>query len=123
MRLRELAHARTGDKGDTSQISVIAYDEGDYAYLAEHVTAERVRAHFSAIVRGAVVRYELPGLGALNFVMDRALAGGVTRSLALDAHGKCLSSLLLELEVPDRQSPDQTTEILFLAAQPATNVS
>jgi hypothetical protein len=109
MRLRELAHARTGDKGDTSQISVIAYDEGDYAYLAEHVTAERVGAHFSAIVRGDVVRYELPGLGALNFVMDRALAGGVTRSLALDAHGKCLSSLLLELEVPDRQSPAQTT--------------
>ena len=110
MRLRELAHARTGDKGDTSQISVIAYDEGDYAYLAEHVTAERVGAHFSAVVRGDVVRYELPGLGALNFVMDRALAGGVTRSLPLDAHGKCLSSLLLELEVPDRQSPDQTTE-------------
>ena len=110
MLLRELAHARTGDKGDTSQISVIAYEEGDYAYLAEHVTAERVGAHFSAIVRGTVVRYELPGLGALNFVMDRALAGGVTRSLALDAHGKCLSSLLLELDVPDRQSPDQTTE-------------
>jgi hypothetical protein len=110
MRLRELAHARTGDKGDTSQISVIAYDEGDYAYLAEYVTAERVGAHFSAVVRGDVVRYELPGLGALNFVMDRALAGGVTRSLALDAHGKCLSSLLLELEVPDRQSPDQTIE-------------
>ena len=109
MRLRELAHARTGDKGDTSQISVIAYDEGDYAYLAEHVTAERVRAHFSAIVRGDVVRYELPGLGALNFVMDRALAGGVTRSLALDAHGKCLSSLLLELEIPDRQSPARST--------------
>jgi hypothetical protein len=104
MLLRELAHARTGDKGDTSQISVIAYDEGDYAYLAEHVTVERVRAHFSAIVRGDVVRYELPGLAALNFVMERALAGGVTRSLALDAHGKCLSSLLLELEVPDRQS-------------------
>jgi hypothetical protein len=103
MRLRELAHARAGDKGDTSQISVIAHEEGDYAYLAEHVTADRVHAHFSAIVRGDVIRYELPGLGALNFVMDRALAGGVTRSLALDAHGKCLSSLLLELEVPDRQ--------------------
>jgi hypothetical protein len=103
MKLRELAHARTGDKGDTSQISVIAYDAGDFAYLTEHVTAERVRAHFGAIVRGAVRRYELPGLGALNFVMDGALAGGVTRSLSLDAHGKCLSSVLLELEVPDRQ--------------------
>ena len=100
MLLRELAHARAGDKGDTSQISVIAYDEGDYQYLAEHVTAERVRAHFATIVRGDVVRYELPGLGALNFVMDRALAGGVTRSLELDAHGKCLSSILLELEIP-----------------------
>jgi hypothetical protein len=99
MRLRELAHARAGDKGDTSQISVIAYDEADYAYLAEHVTAARVRAHFSPIVRGEIVRYELPGLGALLFVMDRALAGGVTRSLALDAHGKCLGSLLLELEL------------------------
>ena len=104
MLLRELAHARAGDKGDTSQISIIAYEEGDYQYLAEHVTAERVRAHFAAIVRGDVVRYELPGLAALNFVMDRALAGGVTRSLGLDAHGKCLSSLLLELEIPDRQS-------------------
>ena len=104
MLLRELAHARAGDKGDTSQISVIAYEEGDYQYLAEHVTAERVRAHFATIVRGDVVRYELPGLGALNFVMDRALAGGVTRSLELDAHGKCLSSVLLEVEIPDRQS-------------------
>ncbi|MBV8526014.1 MAG: hypothetical protein JOY71_28545 [Acetobacteraceae bacterium] len=103
MKLRELAHARTGDKGDTSQISVIAFDPGDYAYLAEHVTADRVRAHFGQIVQGKVVRYELPGLGALNFVLEGALAGGVTRSLSLDAHGKCLSSVLLEMEVPERQ--------------------
>jgi hypothetical protein len=103
MQLRELAHARAGDKGDTSQISVIAYDPGDFAFLAEHVTAERVRAHFGAIVRGTVTRYELPKLGALNFVLERALSGGVTRSLSLDAHGKSLSSVLLELELPDRQ--------------------
>ncbi|MBV8093004.1 MAG: hypothetical protein JO212_05825 [Acetobacteraceae bacterium] len=103
MKLRELAHARTGDKGDTSQISVIAFDPGDYAYLAEHVTADRVRAHFGEIVQGKVLRYELPGLGALNFVLEGALAGGVTRSLSLDAHGKCLSSVLLEMEVPERQ--------------------
>jgi hypothetical protein len=103
MQLRELAHARTGDKGDTSQISVIAYDPGDFAYLAEHVTADCVRAHFAGIVKGSVQRYELPELGALNFVLQRALAGGVTRSLALDAHGKCLSSVLLALELPDRQ--------------------
>jgi hypothetical protein len=108
MKLRELAHARTGDKGDTSQISLIAYDAGDYAWLAEHVTAERVRAHFGAIVRGKVTRYELPALAALNFVLEQALAGGVTRSLALDAHGKCLSSVLLELDIPDRQRQPQT---------------
>ena len=103
MRLRELAHARAGDKGDTSQISVIAFEPGDFAFLAEHVTAERVRAYFAGIVRGEVVRYELPGLHALNFVMHHALAGGVTRSLSLDAHGKSFSSILLEMEVPDRQ--------------------
>jgi len=103
MKLRTLAHARTGDKGDTSNISVIAYDTGDFAFLAEHVTVERVRAHFSDFVRGAVTRYELPGLGALNFVMEGALGGGVTRSLALDTHGKSLSSSLLEMELPDPQ--------------------
>jgi hypothetical protein len=104
MKLRALAHARTGDKGDTSNISVIAYDPGDFAYLCEHVTAARVKAHFSDIVRGAVERYELPGLGALNFVLHGTLGGGVTRSLSLDAHGKSLSSCLLELEIPDDQA-------------------
>ena len=103
MKLRELAHARTGDKGDTSQISVIAYDPADYPLLAKHVTADLVRAHFAAIVRDEVVRYELPSLGALNFVMDRALGGGVTRSLSLDAHGKSLGSVLLDLEIPDER--------------------
>lgn len=105
MKLRDLAHARTGDKGDTSNISVIAYEPGDYAFLAEHVTAERVRTHMAATVRGKVTRYELPGLGALNFVLEQALGGGVTRSLALDTHGKSLSSSLLELELPDPQLP------------------
>lgn len=104
MKLRELAHARTGDKGDTSNISVIAYDPGDFAFLREHVTADRVKAHFADIVCGGVDRYELPGLGALNFVLHSALGGGVTRSLSLDAHGKSLSSCLLEMEVPDNQS-------------------
>lgn len=104
MRLLDLAHARTGDKGDTSQISIIAYDEGDYAFLARHVTAARVAAHLAAVLRGTVTRYELPGLGALNFVLHHALAGGVTRSLRLDPHGKCLGSVLLELEIPGRQA-------------------
>ena len=104
MRLRTIAHARAGDKGDISNISVIAYDPRDYPLLERHVTAERVEAHFSDLVRGEVVRHALPGLGALNFVLRGALGGGVTRSLALDAHGKCLGSAILDLEIPDRDA-------------------
>lgn len=103
MKLRELAHARAGDKGNVSNISVIAYDPGDFAYLCEHVTAARVKEQLSDIVQGQVTRYEVPGLGALNFVLEEALSGGVTRSLSLDPHGKALSSCLLEMEVPGRQ--------------------
>ncbi|UZE47744.1 AtuA-related protein [Rhodopseudomonas sp. P2A-2r] len=99
MKLRELAHSRTGDKGNISNISVIAYDAKHYPLLLAQVTSARVRAHFAGIVAGDVVRYELPGIAALNFVMDQALGGGVTRSLALDAHGKSLSSALLDLEI------------------------
>jgi hypothetical protein len=100
MKLRELAHARTGDKGDVSNISLIAYDAANFPWLREHVTVARVQAHFADIVRGPVDRYELPALGALNFVLHGALCGGVTRSLALDAHGKSLSSSLLEMQIP-----------------------
>lgn len=99
MILRDIAHARTGDKGDISCISVIAYDPADFARLEREVTVERVRAQFAGIVRGEVRRYLLPNIGALNFVLEGALGGGVTRSLALDAHGKCLASRMLELEL------------------------
>jgi hypothetical protein len=99
VKLRDIAHSRTGDKGNISNVSVIAFDERDYHRLVEAVTADRVKALFAGIVEGAVVRYEMPAVGALNFVMHRALGGGVTRSLALDAHGKCLSSALLDLDV------------------------
>lgn len=98
-KLRDIAHSRTGDKGNTSVISLIAFDETDYALLREQVTAERVRQHFAGLVRGDVLRYEIPSLGALNFVLHDALGGGVTRSLALDAHGKSLSSRLLDMEI------------------------
>jgi hypothetical protein len=98
-KLRDLAHARTGDKGDTSNIAVIAYDPADYDLLRAALTPERVQAFFRGVVRGEVRRYELPRLGALNFVMQGALGGGVTRSLALDAHGKSLGSALLEMEL------------------------
>ena len=101
MKLREIAHSRTGDKGDTSNISVIAYDPRHYAFLCQYVSAEVVKAHFAGVVHGEVQRYELPQIGALNFVMGHTLGGGVTRSLALDAHGKSLSSALLSLELPD----------------------
>src|SRR6202012_3367003 len=105
VKLREIAHSRTGDKGNISNISVIAYDANDYDLLREQVTAERVKAHFAGVVEGVVVRYELPNLAALNFVMDQALGGGVTRSLALDAHGKSLSSALLDLDISDSLDP------------------
>lgn len=97
--LRELAHARAGDKGDISNLSLIAYDRKDYALLLREVTPERVRKHFEGVVQGSVRRHELPQLGALNFVMQQALGGGVTRSLALDAHGKCLGAALLAMEI------------------------
>ena|SRR5215204_2795984 len=104
MKLREIAHARTGDKGNTSNISVIAFDEKHYTLLERHVTAERVKAHFAEIAHGEVTRYELPKIGALNFVLREALGGGVTRSLALDAHGKGLSYAILNLDIPDRDA-------------------
>lgn len=102
MKLREIAHSRTGDKGNTANISVIAYNPADYPHLEKHVTAQRVKVHFGGAVKGVVTRYELPGIGALNFVLHEALGGGVTRTLALDLHGKSLGSAILEMEIPER---------------------
>jgi hypothetical protein len=98
-KLHELAHCRAGDKGDTSILSLIAYRPGDHALLVERVSAAAVKRHLAGIVRGEVRRFELPHLFALQFVCERALSGGVTTSLSLDAHGKTLSSALLELEI------------------------
>ena len=97
--LLHLAHARSGDKGDTANIGVVAYEESLYPILVEQVTAERVKAHFGSWVEGEVLRYELPNLWALNFVLHGALDGGGTVSLRTDAQGKVLSSALLRLEV------------------------
>jgi hypothetical protein len=99
MKLRELAHGRTGDKGNTLNVSVICRDARHYAHLREQLTCARVKAHLSDIVKGDVLRYELPLLGAFNFVLGHALGGGVTRSLALDAHGKSVSMALMDLDV------------------------
>lgn len=109
MQLLALAHARAGDKGDISDLSVIAYQPEYYEFLREHVTAARVKEHFVDIVRGEVDRYEVPGLHALKFVMHGALGGGVTRTLNLDIHGKSLSSCLLEMDLPDWPTPAPTT--------------
>lgn len=100
MKLRQLAHCRTGDKGNTSNVSVFVYHQQDYALIEQYLTVERIRAHLSGRTCGAVRRYCLPALGAINFVLDDALTGGVTRSLAIDPHGKCISGLILDLELP-----------------------
>lgn len=97
--LRQVAHARSGDKGDTSNVAVIAYDRRDFELLRREVTEERVRSVYGGLVEGEIVRYALPRLGALNFVMRRALAGGVTTSLSVDPHGKTRSSLMLMLQI------------------------
>ena len=104
-RLHDLAHCRAGDKGDTSILSLIAYRADDYPLLAACVTVDAVSRHLAGIVQGEIRRYELPHLSALQFVCERALSGGVTTSLALDAHGKALSSALLEMEIPDEGAP------------------
>ena len=104
MKLRELAHTRTGDKGDICNLAVIAYRMEDYPLLARRLTAEAVKRVYAGTVRGAVLRYELPGIGALNFVMHEALGGGVSRTLRLDNYGKALSTAILDLEIdPGRE--------------------
>jgi len=97
--LREIAHGRTGDKGNRSNISVIAYRAEDYETLVREVTEERVAALFAHRQPSAVKRYLLPRLGALNFVIDDVLDGGVNNALNLDAHGKSLAFLLLDMPI------------------------
>ena len=101
--LREIAHARSGDKGDTNNIGLIAYRPEYYPIIDEQVTADRVREHFKGLVKGRVTRYDLPQLHAVNFVLEQALGGGVTRSLSMDMHGKSYSALILTMavSVPD----------------------
>lgn len=99
MKLYELAHSRAGDKGDILNLSLIPYDESHYERLGEIVTAMAVKKHLGAIIKGEVIRYELPNIYVYNFVCYQSLLGGVTTSLALDTHGKSLSSALLEMDI------------------------
>lgn len=103
MTLRAIAHSRSGDKGTVVNISLIAFDARDYPRLARHVTAARVKAHFAGLFNGDVVRFEVPSIGALNFVLHGRVGGGVTRTLALDVHGKSFSSALLGMEIGDNE--------------------
>ena len=97
--LSRIAHARSGDKGDTSNIGIIALDPRHYPVLVREVTPERVKRFFGELVRGKVERYELPNLGALNFLLHEALGGGGTLSLRVDAQGKTLGAALLRMEI------------------------
>ena len=99
IRLIDIAHARSGDKGDTGNVGVIARREEFYPLLVKYITVEQVREHFKGIVRGSVERFELPNLHALNFLLHEALGGGGTRSLKLDAQGKTLASAMLRMEI------------------------
>ena len=103
VQLLELAHARSGDKGDTANVGVIAYDEEDYPLILEQVTAARVKEHFGSMVKGPVERFRLDNLHAVNFLLHGALDGGGTVSLMTDAQGKVFSTALLrmELKVPE----------------------
>lgn len=105
MKLRDIAHARTGDKGNTINISLIAFRENDYPVLEQHVTAEYVSELFAPLIARPVERYCIPGLGALNFVLHRPHSESATRSLALDAHGKALSFVLLNLDIDADSKP------------------
>lgn len=109
IRLGDLAHTRSGDKGDRSNIGVVANDAASYAYLAQHLTEEVVAAYLAPMGIGKVRRYDLPGLRAFNFVIDRALAGGASRSLRLDTQGKALGVVLLELPIPNVPSEQFST--------------
>lgn len=97
--LSAIAHARSGDKGDTVNIGIIAYKLEDYPILVREVTPQRVREHFGELVKGNVERFELPNLGALNFLLHEGLGGGGTLSLRVDAQGKTFGAAMLRMEI------------------------
>lgn len=99
IKLREIAHGRSGDKGDDANIGIIAYDQRGYEIIEKHLTADRVKKHFEGICHGKVERYELPNIRALNFILHNTLGGGGTVSLKHDAQGKTLAAALLRMEL------------------------
>jgi hypothetical protein len=99
IKLRQIAHGRSGDKGDAANIGIIAYDDKDYDIISKHLTADKVKKHFAGICHGKVERYELPNIRALNFILHNTLGGGGTVSLKHDAQGKTLAAALLRMEL------------------------
>src|SRR5688572_30141373 len=111
IQLVKIAHARSGDKGDTANVGLIAFSDDIYPILVREVTAERVKAHFQGIVKGAVERFELPNLGALNFLLHESLGGGGTLSLMTDAQGKTFSTALLRMKIEISDAEAQNLEL------------
>mgnify|MGYP001057152176 CR=1 FL=1 len=107
IKLREFAYARTGDKGDISNVSVIPYNGRDYDLLVKKLDVEKVKKAYDGLVKGKIEKYEFPGVKALNFVMWQALDGGVSKTLCLDLHGKARESIMLDIdiEMPDDYTP------------------
>lgn len=103
VKLLDIAHSRTGDKGNTLNLSLIPYKEEDYDWLAKEVTPKKVKDHLKHIIKGEVQRYDLENIKAFNFVCENSLGGGVTTSLAMDTHGKSISSAFLEMEIEIRE--------------------
>lgn len=99
IKLIDIAHGRSGDKGDSANVGIIAYNKANFEILKKHLTAEKVKEYFTGICFGGVDRYELPNLNALNFILHNTLGGGGTVSLKLDAQGKTLASALLRMEL------------------------
>jgi hypothetical protein len=113
IRLGELAHTRSGDKGDRSNIGVVANDAAGYNWLVTHLTTSAVAEFLRPMGIGQVRRYEIPGLHSFNFVVDHALAGGASRSLRLDTQGKALGVVLLEMKVPTPEAHSLTASEAF----------
>lgn len=115
VRLVDIAHARSGDKGDTANVGVIALKPAWYPFIRDQLTLDRVRTHFKGVITGNVQRYELPNLNALNFLLHGALGGGGTLSLKTDAQGKVFSTAMLRMVL---DVPDDTARSLNLPAAP-----
>lgn len=111
IKLVKLAHARSGDKGDTANVGLIAMSDEIYSILVREVTAERVKLHFQGICKGEVERFELPNLGALNFLLHESLGGGGTLSLMTDAQGKTFSTALLRMEIEISENEASSLEL------------